>query len=121
MSLDLLRAEEREQMILGMLEKRGVISFANWTSTFPPALPPCGATWDAWPPPGASCAYAVAQKTPEVSATNLTGVPFHEDIRKSAPQKAAIGKAAAALCTAGEPIIIDGGSTESPDAWQIAN
>ena len=42
---------------------------------------------------------------------NLTGVPFHENIALHARQKAAIGKAAAALCAPGEAVIIDGGST----------
>jgi len=50
-------------------------------------------------------------KMPDAVASGLTGVPFHENIKKHAAAKAAIGKAAAALCSAGESIIIDGGST----------
>ena len=54
-----------------------------------------------------------AQLDPAVASTSsgLTGVPFHENARRRAPQKRAIGKAAAALCSANEGIMIDGGST----------
>ena len=42
---------------------------------------------------------------------HLTGVPFHENIGRHTAEKAAIGRAAAALCRPGEAVIIDGGST----------
>ena len=42
---------------------------------------------------------------------HLMGVPFHENIHRRRSQKEAIGRAAAKLCTAGEGIMIDGGST----------
>jgi DeoR family ulaG and ulaABCDEF operon transcriptional repressor len=41
----------------------------------------------------------------------LTGVPFHQNIGRNREAKEAIGRAAAALCNAGEGVIIDGGST----------
>jgi DeoR family ulaG and ulaABCDEF operon transcriptional repressor len=41
----------------------------------------------------------------------LQGVPFHENIARHTARKQAIGRAAAALCQAGEGIMIDGGST----------
>lgn len=41
----------------------------------------------------------------------LVGVPFHENIARNRNEKQAIGRAAAALCIAGEGIMIDGGST----------
>ncbi len=44
-------------------------------------------------------------------AGHLTGVPFHENIARHPREKAAIGRAAAALCAPGEAVIIDGGST----------
>lgn len=43
--------------------------------------------------------------------SGLTGVPFHENARLRRHEKQAIGKAAAALCTVNEGIMIDGGST----------
>jgi len=41
----------------------------------------------------------------------LSGVPFHENINRNRPAKEAIGRAGAALCVAGEGVMIDGGST----------
>ncbi len=42
---------------------------------------------------------------------HLAGVPFHDNIARNRAQKEAIGRAAAALCTTGEGVMIDGGST----------
>jgi DeoR family ulaG and ulaABCDEF operon transcriptional repressor len=42
---------------------------------------------------------------------HLMGVPFHENIHLHRAQKEAIGLAAARLCSAGEGVMIDGGST----------
>jgi DeoR family ulaG and ulaABCDEF operon transcriptional repressor len=50
-------------------------------------------------------------KMPESAGSGLTGVPFHENVKKNKAAKAAIGRAAAGLCVAGESIIIDAGST----------
>src|SRR5690348_13510812 len=52
-----------------------------------------------------SAASAVARQG------HLVGVPFHENVHRHRPQKEAIGRTAAKLCTAGEGIMIDGGST----------
>lgn len=45
------------------------------------------------------------------SPPHLSGVPFHENVERNMAQKRAIGRAAAAMCSPGESIIIDGGST----------
>lgn len=42
---------------------------------------------------------------------HLLGTPFHQAITQNLAQKQAIGRAAAGLCTPGEGIMIDGGST----------
>jgi DeoR family transcriptional regulator, ulaG and ulaABCDEF operon transcriptional repressor len=52
-----------------------------------------------------------AQSNALASALHLAGVPFHENIARFTREKQAIGKAAAALCTPGEGVMIDGGST----------
>jgi DeoR family transcriptional regulator, ulaG and ulaABCDEF operon transcriptional repressor len=52
-----------------------------------------------------SAASAVARQG------HLVGVPFHENVHRHRPQKEAIGRTAAKLCSAGEGIMIDGGST----------
>jgi DeoR family ulaG and ulaABCDEF operon transcriptional repressor len=48
---------------------------------------------------------------PRTSQARLLGVPFHENIGRHRAEKEAIGRAAAALCTQGEGVMIDGGST----------
>ena len=55
-------------------------------------------------------AQAPKQGAPPPGA-HLGGVPFHENISRNPVQKSAIGKAAAGLCTPGEAVMIDGGST----------
>ncbi|HEY1753295.1 MAG TPA: DeoR/GlpR family DNA-binding transcription regulator [Caulobacteraceae bacterium] len=42
---------------------------------------------------------------------HLVGAPFETNRARHAPEKAAIGRAAAALCRPGEAVIIDGGTT----------
>ena len=46
-----------------------------------------------------------------IPSDRLVGAPFEENKSKHAPEKAAIGRAAAKLCARGEAIIIDGGTT----------
>ena len=47
----------------------------------------------------------------DLSASSLTGVPFHQNIDRNREAKQAIGRRAAELCQPGEGVIIDGGST----------
>lgn len=47
----------------------------------------------------------------DLSASNLTGVPFHQNIDRNREAKEVIGRRAAGLCQPGEGVIIDGGST----------
>jgi DeoR family transcriptional regulator, ulaG and ulaABCDEF operon transcriptional repressor len=47
----------------------------------------------------------------ELARPGLIGVPFQENIHRNRPQKDAIGRAAAKLCSAGEAVMLDGGST----------
>ena len=50
------------------------------------------------------------QSGPDVNQ-HLAGVPFEENVNLHRAQKEAIGRAAAKLCSAGEAVMIDGGST----------
>jgi DeoR family ulaG and ulaABCDEF operon transcriptional repressor len=111
MSLDMLHAEERERMILAMLERRGFISFRELDKRLTASAATVRRDLGRLAAAGRIVRVRGGAKVPQVAATNLSGVPFHENIRKSAAQKTAIGKAAAGLCSAGESIIIDGGST----------
>lgn len=47
----------------------------------------------------------------ERAPQQLSGVPFHENIRLHRSQKEAIGRTAARLCQPGSAVMIDGGST----------
>lgn len=47
----------------------------------------------------------------EKGVHGLTGMPFRESICLNRPQMDAIGRAAAALCSPGDSVMIDGGST----------
>ena len=57
---------------------------------------------------GAKLAEAAEAEAPR---TGLLGTPFDQSITQRLAAKQAIGRAAAALCDAGEGIMIDGGST----------
>ena len=53
---------------------------------------------------------ATDEATPETSL-QLSGTPFETSISRNPAQKRAIGKAAAELCSKGEGVMIDGGTT----------
>jgi DeoR family ulaG and ulaABCDEF operon transcriptional repressor len=54
---------------------------------------------------------AKARSEAAAAPPSLSGSPFHENIGRHRAEKAAIGRAAAALCVPGEGVMIDGGST----------
>jgi DeoR family ulaG and ulaABCDEF operon transcriptional repressor len=115
-----MHVAERESLIFDLLAARGFVSFRELDQRIPgsPAtirrdlerLSQQGrltrvrggikALTDSTAPPNALAA-----------ALHLAGVPFHENIARNRREKAAIGRAAAALCEPGEAVTIDGGST----------
>ncbi len=58
---------------------------------------------------GAKAANGASAEQP--ATTGLTGVPFHINVTRHTAAKSAIGQAAARLCSKGESVMIDGGST----------
>jgi DeoR family transcriptional regulator, ulaG and ulaABCDEF operon transcriptional repressor len=107
----MMHAEDRERTILEMLEKRGFVSFRELDKRLIASPATVRRDLERLAVAGRIVRVHGGAKMPDAVAAGLTGVPFHENIKKNAAAKAAIGKAAAALCTAGESIIIDGGST----------
>jgi DeoR family transcriptional regulator, ulaG and ulaABCDEF operon transcriptional repressor len=107
----MMHAEDRERTILAMIEKRGFVTFRELDKRIIASPATVRRDLERMAVAGRIVRVHGGAKMPDAVAAGLTGVPFHENIKKNAAAKAAIGKAAAALCTAGESIIIDGGST----------
>jgi DeoR family ulaG and ulaABCDEF operon transcriptional repressor len=107
----MMHAEDRERTILAMIEKRGFVSFRELDKRLIASPATVRRDLERMAVAGRIVRVHGGAKMPDAVASGLTGVPFHENIKKNAAAKAAIGRAAAALCTAGESIIIDGGST----------
>jgi DeoR family transcriptional regulator, ulaG and ulaABCDEF operon transcriptional repressor len=117
-----MHSAEREKLILECLGQRGFISFQDLEKRMD-ASPATirrdlerlvGAGLITRVRGGAQLSERGKKKVPASGAANqghLQGVPFHENIHRHRPQKEAIGRTAAKLCTSGEGIMIDGGST----------
>jgi DeoR family transcriptional regulator, ulaG and ulaABCDEF operon transcriptional repressor len=113
-----MHSNEREDLIIGLLEKRGFVSFRELDAlvdaspaTIRRDLERLADTGVLVRVRGGAKALGGPGGATTVPSHSLAGVPFHENIHKSALQKAAIGAAAANLCHPGEGVMIDGGST----------
>jgi DeoR family ulaG and ulaABCDEF operon transcriptional repressor len=118
-----MHAAEREKLILEYLHQRGFVSFKDLEHRV--AASPATLRRDLERLTSAGLITRVrggarraeAPKTTQgptsldAVGTALVGVPFHENIHRARPQKEAIGRSAAKLCSAGEAVMIDGGST----------
>jgi DeoR family ulaG and ulaABCDEF operon transcriptional repressor len=110
-----MHAAEREQLILHLMQERGFIGFKELDQRIDASPATLRRDLDRLESEGrivrvrggARLAGVEAEPEPE----HLSGVPFHDNIGRQPLQKAAIGRAAAALCKPGEAVIIDGGST----------
>jgi DeoR family ulaG and ulaABCDEF operon transcriptional repressor len=116
-----MHSAEREKLILEALERSGFVSFADLDLRMK-ASPATirrdlarleesglitrihGGARLAGAPKGAAAAKGATR-------SGLMGVPFHENINRNRKQKELVGREAAKLCTAGEAVMIDGGST----------
>ena len=107
----MMHAEDRERTILSMLEKRGFVSFRELDRRLSASPATVRRDLDRLETAGRIVRVHGGAKVPDTAMGSLQGVPFHENIKKNAAAKAAIGKGAARLCVPGESIIIDGGST----------
>jgi DeoR family ulaG and ulaABCDEF operon transcriptional repressor len=118
-----MHAAEREKLILEYLHQKGFVSFKDLERRV--AASPATLRRDLQRLTTSGLITRVrggarradgARSTPAASGLDalgagLVGVPFHENIHRNRPQKEAIGRAAAKLCSAGEAVMIDGGST----------
>jgi DeoR family transcriptional regulator, ulaG and ulaABCDEF operon transcriptional repressor len=107
----MMHAQERERTILSMIEKRGFVTFRELDKRSIASPATVRRDLERLAVAGRIVRIHGGAKMPDAVTSGLTGVPFHDNIKKHPADKAAIGKAAAALCVPGESIIIDGGST----------
>lgn len=114
-----MHATEREDYILSRLKERGFVSFIQLNEAL--NVSPATIRRDLVRMAragklervrgGAKAVQARADVSVLAEELHLSGAPFHENIARHTAQKAAIGRAAAALCQVGEGVMIDGGST----------
>jgi DeoR family ulaG and ulaABCDEF operon transcriptional repressor len=113
-----MHAEERERRILEMMQSRGFVSFQELDASLgaSPAtirrdLERLAQDGRLTRVRGGARLAARAEADGNGASPHLQGVPFHENLARRPLEKAAIGRAAAALCRPGEAVMIDGGST----------
>lgn len=115
-----MHATEREALILSLMQASGFVSFKDLDARLNASPATIRRDLDELEKAnkitrvrgGAKLYVANGGKTNVLAESlHLSGVPFHENIARNRAEKAAIGKAAAALCLPGEAVMIDGGST----------
>ncbi|HEY1878938.1 MAG TPA: DeoR/GlpR family DNA-binding transcription regulator [Caulobacteraceae bacterium] len=113
-----MHANERERLIADLIQVRGFVSFQELDQRLDASSATIRRDLERMAGQGALVRVRGGAKLAAIPATNdpqslqrLSGVPFHENIARYPAQKAAIGRAAAALCRQGEGVMIDGGST----------
>lgn len=109
-----MHAAEREQAILGLLEARGFIAFRELERQLDASPATLRRDLERLAEAGHVTRVhggAKLARAAEAVPNSLSGVPFHENIGRNRAQKEAIGRAAATLCSPGEAVMIDGGST----------
>ena len=113
-----LHASEREQAILALLAGQRFVAFRDIEreidaspATLRRDLKRLAGAGRIARVHGGAKLVAVRDRVGRAMVPGLLGVPFHENIAREPERKRAIGRAAAALCTAGEAVMLDGGST----------
>jgi DeoR family transcriptional regulator, ulaG and ulaABCDEF operon transcriptional repressor len=111
-----MHANERERLILEMMQSRGFVSFQELDSRLDASPATIRRDLERLAQQGQlqrvrGGARLAADEPAAAGQGHLSGVPFHENISRRPAEKALIGKAAAALCRPGEAVMIDGGST----------
>ncbi len=113
-----MHANEREDMILGLLAAKGFVSFRELEgkldsspATIRRDLERLAVEGKLFRVRGGAKGAGEVEPNALAPDLHLAGVPFHENIGLNRAAKRAIGKAAAALCQPGEGVMIDGGST----------
>jgi DeoR family ulaG and ulaABCDEF operon transcriptional repressor len=112
-----MHVAEREKFIIQRLDETGFVSFQELEERLPASPATIRRDLERLAEEGQITRVRGGAKKRDANnagtalTSRLDGVPFHENISRNLPAKRAIGKAAAALCTAAESVMIDGGST----------
>ncbi len=112
-----MHANQREQYILDLIGRRGFLSFQEIQTELSASAATLRRDLDRLDKIGKlrrvrGGAHAVETATDDaLSSPSLTGSPFHENAALRLAEKRLIGEAAAKLCSPGEGVMIDGGST----------
>lgn len=114
-----MHAEERERLILDTIRENGFVSYRALEAAL--AASPATIRRDLMRLQehgritrvhgGARLAETSASASVPSVSLGLTGTPFAQAIHHRVAQKRAVGRAAAGLCTPGEGVMIDGGTT----------
>jgi DeoR family ulaG and ulaABCDEF operon transcriptional repressor len=108
-----MHATERKRLILDLMQERGFVSFQDLDAKLDASPATIRRDLERMAQQGVLVRVRGGAKFAAAAPAlpTLRGAPFHENISHNPAQKAAIGKAAAALCSPGEAVMIDGGST----------
>ncbi|MFO1400789.1 MAG: DeoR/GlpR family DNA-binding transcription regulator [Steroidobacteraceae bacterium] len=111
-----MHASERESAILDLIGKRGFITFRELEREFSASPATLRRDLERLAREGHVTrvhggARLIVSDRDSSAQQALRGVPFQQNVSRHTTQKRAIGKAAAALCSRGEAVMIDGGST----------
>lgn len=114
-----MHAAEREELILDLMSSSGFVSFRQLDRKIDASPATIRRDLERMAAEGriirvrggARLNERATEASAAIGSLYLSGVPFDENINRNRPQKEAIGRAAAALCSPGEAVMIDGGST----------
>jgi DeoR family ulaG and ulaABCDEF operon transcriptional repressor len=111
-----MHATERERLILELMRPRGFASFQDLDAKLDASPATIRRDLERMAQEGLIVRVRGGAKLAEPvgagrGAPKLGGARFHENVAFHREEKAAIGRAAAALCSPGEAVMIEGGST----------
>ena len=113
-----MHAEQREQLILQLLQETGFVAFQELDQRMKASPATLRRDLDRLEEAGRLVRVRGGARLPEdqepsggAEVPKLKGVPLHQNLQRHLAVKQAIGRAAADLCRPRESIIIDGGST----------
>ncbi|MGH6957476.1 MAG: DeoR/GlpR family DNA-binding transcription regulator [Caulobacteraceae bacterium] len=107
-----MHASQRDLEILRLLEAQGFVSFRQLSERLDASSATIRRDLERLEGEGRIARVrGGAKRADDDDAERLAGAPFEANRTRQAAEKAAIGRAAAALCRPGEAVIVDGGTT----------